>query len=362
MSVIINHFNLGMYYESYIVCPEAHRNYFSTVATYLNDALAVKSAIFCYDTQELTEDIKSTLKKTKNVLFVLTNGVVEKAAAEDYDSFRKVYGYIWNNNPDSISLMAVNNCRIGYEIEYPEDMVSFKWLHRKSYDLYKTSAEEMALELYNEFRLGYMKAERKKLERLAVDGAPGFIGIYYKGVRGMRGALLWEILSFIVVLVLMYTNLMDSEWMIPLTFLAAISAGVGLGYICYTLMSSLCERIQLLDVSVLFGDFKRRTMQRIGFLLGAGLWAGIWYAAIMILDKASGAELSMKVAFIGIYVILIGFTIVSLVRSSVLLNAAEFSSNYLELCEKRPRIHIIFSAVYAAVTILIIIAAAIYFK
>ncbi len=361
MSVIVNHFNLGANYEAYFVCPEIYREYFTAVADYLEKDLAVKSDIFCYDSENLSEKVKRNLKRSKNVVFVLTEGATERAASDENDELRTVYGYVWKANPNSLSLMAVNECHIGYDIEYPPEMQSFKWLHRKKYELSVITVEKMAEELFREFRIGFTQTESRRLEKLAVEGSSGYSLIYDSDVRGMKGALLWECFSLAVTLLILFTKINENTFAPLLALLAAVFAGVGIGYLCYTLMRGLCARIELLDVSVLFGAFKIRTAQRVAALLGVGMWGGIWYLAILFIDFADKNKVDMKIALIGVFVVLIAFTIIQLVKASILSSAAFLSSHYIKLCEKRPRIHITFAVVYAIVLLVLGIAAAIVF-
>ena len=245
--------------------------------------------------------------------------------------------------------MTANDVFVDYDIEYPEEMVSFKWLHRKRYDVHGSTAGQLADELFNELRIGFAQTEKRRLEKLAEKGQSEYLHIYEKDVRGMKGALLWLCISFVSSLLIMYTGLYEKSFAFLLILLAAIFAAVGVGYICYTLMASLCARYELFNVSVLFKEFKNRTARRVCAILGIGMWTGIFYLAYLFLDIADKRDANMNIALISVFVIIIALTIVGLVKASVLDSTAFTSAHYIELCERRPKTHITFIIVYAIV-------------
>ncbi len=349
MSVTVNHFNLGKNYEALFVCPEDTREYFMKVAAILEVNRAVKSDVFCYDGEKLSFKVKEKLKRSRNVIFVLTSGATERAAADEKDELRAAYAYVWKENPNSLSLMAINDCHLGYGIDYPEDMQSFKWLHRKKFDLSKITCEAMADDLYGEFRLGFSQSEDRRITRLAEDGISAFADIYYKSYRAAQNVLLFGALALICALVVMFVPVPEGKTIIlVLTGLAsAVLCAVALGHLCFGIMHYLYKRAQLSNVSVLFFDFIRRSLQRIGVLLGIGLFSLLCYGAYCLLDLSDKNGIDIRITVIYCLVALIAIAIVWLIYSNSLYHATQSSSYYIALCEKRPRIHAIFAIVFA---------------
>jgi len=334
-----------------------HREYFQSVSRILEVQMAVKCRVFCYDSETLTEGMRKNLKSSRNVIFVLTEGAVEKAAAEDYDGLRKTYAYVWHTNPHSLSLMSVNEYHVNYDIQYPEDMVSFKWLHRKKFDLKNTSAEDMAEELYGELRYNFPQREKRKLERLAEYGRGTYARIYEKARGGLLGALFCEIGVLAVFLILQFTELGRGDAALPLSLLAAVLGSVALGIISYLVMSCLYLRDRLMDVSVLFGDFRRRITQRLAVIFGIGLWVGMWALFLQLVNYADANKAPLVPVTIYIFASVIVLTAAQLVKVSLMLNTVYVSYHYVNFCERRPAVQRAFLIVYAVVAAAIAVGA-----
>lgn len=357
MSTFISPYDLGKNFEAYFVCPEGCREYFEKVCQTLECEHAAKSGVFCYNKDDFSEITKKHLKRSKNVVFVLTQGAVEKAAAEDYDEFRKAYRFVWENNPHSLSLIAINDCHLGYGIEYPEDMQSFKWLHRKKYILSDITEEDMAHELCTEFRLGYTQAKSRKLDRLAECGGALYSDMYFKGKRCLTMALVCQVIAGILAVLLFCTDLINSEvmWLYVISTLVSLALPViSIGYLCFAFMHSIYQRIIIFDVSVLFADFKRRTVQRLSVIFGILIGIGSVQVIGKLLEISSSAgDKAFSAFLISIYAVSILFTAVQLAKVCLLDNLC---GNIVEVSEKRGKIHLIFTVIHASLAVLTVIA------
>ena len=356
MSVFISPYNVGENFESYFVCPEAHREYFESVASILQSNHAAKSAVFCYDSDELSKSIKANLKKSKNVVFVLTSGAVEKAAAEDYDEFRKTYKFVWENNPHSLSLIAINNCHLGYGIDYPEDMQSFKWLHRKKYILSEITADDMADELCIEFRLGYTQSKANKFDKLAKDGRELIEEMNANSQKCLITALVCEVLSVAAILFLyFYSEAEELNMLLSFAILLAIIIlpCIALGNLSFAFGHSLYTRIKMYDVSVLFSQFKIRTAKRLSILLGFGMAAGIGYIVFKLIDRTDVMSDAASIALIiSIFAVAVVLTTVQLIKVSTLNNIYD---GIVETLKARRRIHFVFTAIHLALILTVVI-------
>ena len=80
MRIKVNSFNLGLVYETSIICSADYEDYFKQTASFLEEKYAVKTFLYVYDRDPLTSKVKLILSTCYSNIFMLTAGVAEKAA------------------------------------------------------------------------------------------------------------------------------------------------------------------------------------------------------------------------------------------------------------------------------------------
>ncbi len=270
MTTKVNHINLGLFHEAYIVCNTETEEYFRSVAKELEKEYLVRTGIYVYDKEELTDRVKFDLRFSSNVLFMLTEGETEKAAKDENSPMRQVYSFVQNNNQGSISLVAVDGCQVDYSVEYPEDMKSFMWLHRKNYFISRETAEETAESFCKELRRNHSKTQKRKLNRLRGDGQH-IKDDQYK-VLSVFSAIF--ALVFLLIYLLSRQGLWgpDADISTFLLILEMIVEIIGYSAIPFVLIAFLFFRDVTYDVSKVFSEFRRLGRKRLAFIFGVALW------------------------------------------------------------------------------------------
>ncbi len=347
MRIKINHFNLGLFYETCFVCGADLEDYFLKVADILQEVYSVKACVYVYDRDEMTDEVKRRLRYCYSVLFMLTPGVTEAAAKDENNLFRKVFSYTNKKNPYAVSLVAVNGCMVDYGVEYPDDMKSFRWLHRKTFNIYQSTSQAIADEFYKEFRLHYNRRERKKLELLSQNGVTSQTAMYEKLSGIAKIAVGAIVLGGIAGIVDMFYNLGFIERL--LSIVTCIVSVVLLGLVPIVWLNM---RDRALDVSTVFSDFKHRTRARLSVIGGGmavGLSAGL-LAGVMESIREQFEARSELVVLGAYFLIMSGI----LAYTLTLRHICETSLDYLELSARRMKTRLI------ALPVAIAVAAAVF--
>lgn len=270
MTTKVNHINLGLFHEAYIVCNCETEEYFREVAKELNKEYLVRTGVFVYDKEELTDKVKFDLRFSSNVLFMLTEGETEKAAQGESSPMRQVYSFVQSNNQGSISLVAVDGCQVDYSVEYPEDMKSFMWLHRKNYFISRETAEETAASFFKELRRNHSKTQQRKLNRLRGDGQH-IKDDQYK-VLSVISAIFG--LIFLLIYLLSRQGLwgVDADISKFIYVLEVIVEVFAYSAIPYIMIAFCFFRDVTYDVSKVFSEFRRLGRKRLSFIFGVGLY------------------------------------------------------------------------------------------
>lgn len=277
MRIKVNHLSLGLFPETVIVCREKEEKYFRQVAGLLENTHSVKTEVFVYDRDEMTKKIKRHLALCYTVIFMLTEGETEAAFADPEHPLRKTYAFVEKYNPYSLSLAAVDGCTVNYSEEYPSDMKSFAWLHRKNLFVSRQFPEQIARILHTELREHYHRREKKKLARLNEGGIEGFRDI----AEFLRGKFLKYFIATLIGALLFFLCSLGAERQLGflsstafsvISLLGSMGLLIGsLGFSIYSLMRGVYLRDRVLDVSTVFADFKKATVIRLCILLGLAI-------------------------------------------------------------------------------------------
>ena len=342
MRIKINHFNLGLFNETCFVCGQALEGYFLKVAETLRNEYSVKATVYVYDRDEMTDKVKRSLKYCYSVLFMLTPGVTEAAAKDENNLFRKVFAFTNKKNPYAVSLVAVNGCMVDYGVEYPDDMKSFRWLHRKTFNIYQSTPSAIADEFYKEFRLHYNRRERKKLELLSNKGVSTQTEMYEKLSGILKLAVTVILLSSLADLINIFYGLGFVKSI--LNVVASVVTPVSLAVLPIVWFNL---RDRSLDVSTVFSDFKHRTRTRLSILLGFGSisLSAVVYAGFLSEIKEQYEAFSTLVTS-GIYFIILGGM---LAYNLVMKHVCNTSFDYLELAARRMKTRLIALPIAAAI-------------
>ncbi len=270
MRIKINHLNIGMFYEAYLVCTSEHEDYFRAVAKELEAKHAARTGVFVYDKEELTPQIRRRLRTCSNILFMLTNKEPDDAARDESHPFRKVFAYADSKNPHSISLVAINGCVVDYKLRFPKDMQSFDWLHRKSYDICNSTPENTADEFFKELRYKHNDSVKQKLVKLNAMGLTLTRKIYL--TLALMSIL--SILFFLNIFSSIDTSLPGVSDIIAPLILGLIALLMIAALICSGMIPViwLSHLDRLYDTSVVFTDFRYLLRKRLTIIcsLAAG--------------------------------------------------------------------------------------------
>lgn len=342
MRIKINHFNLGLFNETCFVCGQALEEYFLKVAETLRNEYSVKATVYVYDRDEMTDKVKRSLKYCYSVLFMLTPGVTEAAAKDENNLFRKVFAFTNKKNPYAVSLVAVNGCMVDYGVEYPDDMKSFRWLHRKTFNIYQSTPSAIADEFYKEFRLHYNRRERKKLELLSNSGIKSQLAMYVKLSDLARFALIFIVLGGLIGIIDIYYDLGFIK-----SLASVISSIVSMVSLALIPVVWFNMRDKSLDVSTVFNDFKNRTRSRLSIIFG--LWF-ISFSAVAFAGIMQGVKEQYE-PWCELVVLGIHFLIMSgiLAYTLVMKHVCNTSLDYIQLATRRMKARLIALPVAAAI-------------
>ncbi|MBQ4066171.1 MAG: hypothetical protein IJD22_00880 [Clostridia bacterium] len=359
---MINSFSIGKRYEAYFVCPSEHNGYFENVALWLEREAGIRSTVFVHDRDELTPETEKDIAAAENVIFVLTQGATERAAANESDPLRRVYSFVAKSNEDSISLIAANGCSVSYDIVYPEEMISFKWLHRKKYDLRFTSPEKTAKQLCEELRHSYPPAVRRRLDQLAAYGLPVCTEIYETLYKSFLRALILTIVCGLCFLGLYLCSALGSSTEgftgvmtfvciagIPLTALGA------LGFAAFGVGKAVYYNAQLKDVSQLFISFKQRTNARLaiaaGELTAAALVGMVWLVFAQLEPRAP--DLAIIIYAFAVVLLVLGL---AMAKALNIGNVLETSLSFTEYRANRRPVDRLFLIIIPSALVAAVIA------
>ncbi len=303
MRIKIHHLSLGLFPETVIVCREKEEKYFRQVAELLENSHSVKTEVFVYDRDEMTPKIKRRLALCYTVIFMLTEGETEAAFADPEHPLRRAYSFVEKYNPYSLSLAAVDGCTVSYSEEYPTDMKSFAWLHRKNLFVSRQFPEQIARILHTELREHYHRREKKKLAKLNEGGIEGFRDI----AEFLRGKFLKYFITTLIGALLFFLCTLGAERELGFLSSSAFSALsligsmillVGsFGFSIYSLMVGIYRRDRVLDVSTVFADFKKATVIRLCILFGIAIASGSGWVLFLLTQHAFETAFSGLVLF-----------------------------------------------------------------
>lgn len=343
----VNHINLGLVYEAYFVCNTQTEAYFKNVANELEKEYAIKTGIYVYDKEPFTKNIKTHLKYSRNVLFILTSGVTESAAKDETLPFRQVYSYVHNNNQNSISLVAVNGCTVDYSINYPEDMKSFNWLHRKNFFINSQSEQQTAKIFCDELRRNHSYTEVKKLERIATEGDTIADDMYSALCKISGFSAIYYLLMFILEI---FTSSDFNKFISLIVVLSYVVTSFVL--IPLYIIKSACYRDVLCDVSNVFSNFRYYTRKRlaiiIGFIIGILSYCFMSYLEISVKSQYAGGL--KHIFFLNLLIFSVLF-----VYNTILYVSFGKIALYVRFASFRHKIRLIFIPVFIALAVFVVI-------
>lgn len=337
MRIKTDHLNLGIFHEAYFVCSSENERYFSAVRDVLQREYAVKTGIFVYDKDVFDGGAMRKMRNSYNVLFMLNEGVSEAAAANESHPFRKVYGYVQAKNSHSISLVSVNGCQVSYDIEYPPEMESYMWLHRKNFFIDTVPPEKTAELFYEEFRRNHSKRERNRLRKLSKTGREKYVSMYESLYGGLWRVLIVELVAalayYLHTLIVSETSEAPDE-LLPLAMMLLV-VSIGLCITTFIWVSILIARTfyvrdRILDVSSVFADFKRTTAKRLAFFSVPAMTAALGWGGFGLLRLIEEKGYTTDAALIAIYGTFIVFTVARFVKTMLLRAQLEGTKYYLE--------------------------------
>lgn len=264
MRLKVTHLTVGIYHEVCFVCSSAEEEYFRKVMQALEAEHALKSCLFVYDRDPLEGAIKRRLQHCYFVLFAITPSIVDRAVKEENDPFRQVYGYVDRVNQSAISLMSVGGTGYNNAAEYPKEMSSMYWLHRKQIRTGYFSPNLIAAELYAELRRHHQRRDKLYLEKQAKKGVELYRDMY-NTMRKWAGILLIALLAgtgWLLYTLLAPAGEQTWYWHL-LNFVFPLAGTVGFLFPITLVFGSIRKRDTLLDVSTVFKDFKRLTVNRL---------------------------------------------------------------------------------------------------
>ena len=351
MRIKTNHFNVGHHQEVTLVCAAKEEAFFSKVAQSLTEHYAVKTGLFLYDRDRLDAAEKHILAGSYYVLFMLTPGVTEDSVKNPNHRFRQVFGYVNKVNPYSVSLVAVDGCQVDYSLEFPPDMSSFNWLHRKSFTMTGASAASIARQFYQEFRLSFSRREKTCLEKLARDGCDEWASLFSSQKRTSTVLLLASIFFALTLYAIDQKLVTNSFLSLGLAFLMILFCGVMMIAFAVLVAKAIFLRDQLYDVSTVFADFRRITVKRLTILLGICLCV----LGMPAIDSLSRLTTTLPMHLL-ILIPMVGISLILRIKLSLQRKAALRSSCYVEFCEKKRRIHRVCTGLCIALPLLMVAA------
>lgn len=353
MRLKVTHITVGMYHEVCFVCSAAEEAYFRTVMQALEEEHALKSCLYVYDRDPFEGAIKRRLSHCYFVLFAITPSIVKRALADENDAFRRVYGYVNRVNQSAVSLMSVGGSDYDNSAEYPKEMDSMYWLHRKQIRTGYFSPKLIAAELYAELRRHHQRRDKLYLEKQAKSG----VALY----RAMYNTLLpWVIWCAALVLAgtawklleLLLPQPAEMPWyMKALSFVLGIAGYVGIPLTAALPFRSTYERDYRLDVSTVFHDFKRLTVKRL-CLYGAIVAMVAFGSFVFGLTSANGiqnAELAWTALslYCAVLLPLAVYLVKVLVFRSKLSATVQNGAGFLQFAGWRWKVHLLFGALMA---------------
>lgn len=264
MRLKVTHLTVGIYHEVCFVCSSAEEAYFRKVMQALETEHALKSCLYVYDRDPLEGAIKRRLQHCYFVLFAITPSIIDRAVKDENDPFRRVYGYVDSVNQSAISLMSVGGTGYNNAAEYPKEMNSMYWLHRKQIRTGYFSPNLIAAELYAELRRHHQRRDKLYLEKQASNGVALYRNMYdtMRTWAGILTLLLFAGTGWLLYTLLASAGAQPWYWSV-LNFVFSLAGTVGFVFPIALVFGSIRKRDTLLDVSTVFKDFKRLTVNRL---------------------------------------------------------------------------------------------------
>ncbi len=280
MRIKVNSLNLGLVYETCIICSEFNEEYFKETIRNLEKNHAVRTYLFVYDRDPLTKKVQRIIKQCYSNIFMLTKGVAEAAARGENEQFYQVYAFTQAHNPHSISLSQVDNTTTDYSIKFPPEMESFTWLHRKDFCTGAFTPKAFAEKLCKEIRLNFSNREQKRFHKFSSLPMYELYDSYLKTLIAAGIVLLSPLILYLSELLLSLGNIETTEkWVGLLCQLGVI--------VSYVLMAAamivMCAGPSFLivgrvvnfdrtnNVSTTFLNFRNRTVLRIAIIAFIGI-------------------------------------------------------------------------------------------
>ena len=301
----VSSLNLGLVNETCIICPEKAEKYFISIAKILEDTYSVKTFVYVYDRDPFTKKVASIIKQSFSNIFTLTGGVVEASIADPNHPFRQIYAFTQKFNINSISLSSIDNVPISYDLDFPEEMNSFLWLHRKDFPCNSAEPEELAESIFKEIRLHHSRREKRRLEKLRTVDEYDILEDYEKLLKFSALILFSPLILYISTLLISIHAQNAKDWVDMLIWVAH-----AVGYIAmvasYVVMFAgppiivavrVCRFQLSISVSTTFAHFRERTTKRITIAAALALFMGVFTTFMFALSKlTNGNEAAFSIA------------------------------------------------------------------
>ena len=266
MRLSINHLNLGLFYEVCLVCNTEDYAYYQGVVSSMN-ALGVKTKLYNYE-RSIGKINRLILATTHSVIFILNGNNLEKAVADKENPLRQVLEFLNKHNPNAISLATTDDVSEAAKIIFPKELSALNWLHRKRFVKLSFGKHDLAVEFCNEVRSNIGKRTLDKMEKLNLNGV--------ENSRRMYKVLFFvALISFCAPFLLfggyMLTTLSGNFILKLISLLGYLIWFVSIVASCfctpYILVCFLGMRDKMLDVSLTFADFRKRTRFRLSIIM-----------------------------------------------------------------------------------------------